>query len=289
MIGKFGLSLHTLILLFLCVSSNAQQLNRIPYRNDPAISNEQGVPRDSTTFYFPIELFKDSIHYLRFFDPKRKKIEWSTTGPGLALKDEQEKICRGYKIERFEISDSLRCYTDTFSLKCFSFDLYKMQEPVLSNYYSGKETYRFTWLRSFDRPVVIRFDKSDTTIVITTKELKSQVPLPFLGIMGTHLDEEGVTIIEKREFNIPYYINKTRRLPTVEYTEVTKMIDSLKLLELPPRLVTMGCDGAEWILEISNSKGYFYIQRWAPQVGDPVREIGEYMIESSDLKKERIY
>ena len=101
------------------------------FPNNPTISDEQGNPVSDSTFYFPLELFIDSI-------------KWAN---------------------KTEIKQ------DTFSVKWFSQDLWFSKEPVLYNYYLGHSIYRLTWLRSFHPAIILRIENRNGEISLIEKKM----------------------------------------------------------------------------------------------------------------------
>jgi hypothetical protein len=69
-------------------------------------------------------------------------------------------------------SDSAN-YLDTFMNVWYSRMLTAMKEPILTDYEGDVEIYRFTWLRSFHRPIAIRLEKQGNAITLTGKVLNA--------------------------------------------------------------------------------------------------------------------
>jgi hypothetical protein len=55
--------------------------------------------------------------------------------------------------------DTTRDAVDTFLNRWYSHMLFALKEPVLKDFAGDKEIYRFTWLRTFNHPAVIRLEK----------------------------------------------------------------------------------------------------------------------------------
>ena len=58
---------------------------------------------------------------------------------------------------------------DTFVNSWYSYMLFTLKEPILKDYKGEKEVYRFTWLRSFNHPVIIRLEKQGDVIELFGK------------------------------------------------------------------------------------------------------------------------
>jgi hypothetical protein len=72
--------------------------------------------------------------------------------------------------------DSTECANslDTFMNVWYSKNLAAMKEPILAEYEADNETYRFTWLRSFNEPITIRIQKVNSDFTLTVKRLSGQ-------------------------------------------------------------------------------------------------------------------
>jgi hypothetical protein len=176
---------------------------------------------------------------------------------------------------------------DTFKLKWFSYYLYKLKEPVLSNYPLGKEVYRLTWLRSFHPPVVIRMEKERNRVRLTTKILSRSPEFPG----HRYADQDGSIHLADTSTAIPFRRNKTRAIPKAVYNEYVRLLAEQRVLFISPLGFrdSLGSDGSEWILETHRPDGYYFIVRWSPEQTDSVRALGEYLIDLSDANKEKRY
>ena len=67
---------------------------------------------------------------------------------------------------------------DTSRVRWFSRDLWRLQEPVIYNVplAPGEEIYRFTWLRSFQRPMAVRLSKRGKKYILAWKVASIPVP-----------------------------------------------------------------------------------------------------------------
>jgi len=263
-----------------------KQHHLLPFRHDTLISDDKGLPRDSTVYYFPIETFYDSIHSVWYTDPKTKLWVSESVDGGCSSREELSKQLN-VPVNLFV--DSFEKRVNTFEMKWFSFYLYKMQEPVLYNYFLEKDVYRFTWLRSFNIPVTITIEKEQNAVTITTKALKKNIDLPS---NATYENVNGKEVKMPLDLNAAFVINKKKTLSEKDFLEFKKLIDSLNLYSYPsfpysPCLV--GTDGAEWIFEAQNKEGYFYMVRWSPEKETALRKVGEFLIKLSDAKDEKIY
>jgi hypothetical protein len=159
-----------------------------------------------------------------------------------------------------------------FAASWFSGHLAAAEEPSLYEVSlkardGDHRTLRFTWLRSFDTPVVIRIEMTGPASGhVLAKELS--------GAGG--YDPGSVA----------------RRLDRMLTADEIGMLDALltrtQVLAQSPSDCTLGLDGAEWIVEGVDEQGYHFVDRWSPDSG-PVREFGEFMISLSGWKFTDVY
>ncbi|RZJ44199.1 MAG: hypothetical protein EON87_10470 [Brevundimonas sp.] len=121
---------------------------------------------------------------------------------------------------------------------------------------ADEPTLRFTWLRTFEAPVVIRLDtRADGRVTMTATELSGK---------GGY--EPG--IVARRV---------ERQLSAEEIVALTRTLATTAVLDQTPGECRLGMDGSEWIIEATGPEGYRYVERWTPRDG-PVREVGVHLI-----------
>lgn len=151
--------------------------------------------------------------------------------------------------------DMQALYVEQFTSK-----LKALQEaPLFAEKIDPKtECYRFTWLRTFHHPVVLRIDGQ--------------------------ADGTGKFRIKVTDGAGGYEPGKLVRNETKNWDErMMKMIRgrflSEKFFEIPAyEEGALGCDGSEWIIEAVRDGKYHIVSRWSPESG-PVRTLGMQMIE----------
>jgi len=130
-----------------------------------------------------------------------------------------------------------------------------------------KNTYRFTWLRSFHAPIIVRIDEDASgNMHLTAKRLTGK---------GGYA---------------PGRIGRVahRALTTDERDRLLHQLGGDDLDKLEPVGCTVGLDGAQWILEIRMGGSYHYANRWSPSDG-PMRRIGEMFLKLTGFNLEPIY
>jgi hypothetical protein len=129
-------------------------------------------------------------------------------------------------------------------------------------------TLRFTWLRTFDAPVVIRIETSGPgTHQLIVKQLSGA---------GGYKPGKVVKSLD-------------RTLTIEEASEFEAMMARTRVLSLPPRECEgLGLDGAQWLIEGVDRSGYHFVDRWTPKTGK-VREVGDFLLKLAGWDFEPIY
>ncbi len=127
--------------------------------------------------------------------------------------------------------------------------------------------YRFIWLRSFHKPVIIHIlQAEDGSLVMTATRLS-----------GESGSKPGV--IERRV---------RRQLNTVEQRRFQAALAATKRLRLPAVTCRRGYDGANWIIEGVDKGRYRFVERWSPKCGS-IRDLGLLMLSYSGFALEPLY
>jgi len=131
---------------------------------------------------------------------------------------------------------------DTFTNMWYSGTLAGFIESILYNYRSKDEIYRFTWLRSFNNPIVIKFEHHNNDFILTTKEL--------VDYQGYRADE----IIR----------NEVTTLPPFQWMVLEAKIEKINFWNMQSRdPEPRPFDGAEWILEANIKGKYHFTTRYS--------------------------
>ena len=254
---KIIITIFFALLLVSCFRTKPEKDN---YPKNQAISDIQGMPKDSLTSYFPDSILLDTV--------------------------------------------IIKIGIDSFMLNWFSSALYASKEPILYNYYLGQDIYRFLWLRSFHRPVIISLHKDGDKVWLTIKELNKQPefideytpiqfePPKFLpnGEPDTkqvrYKDVPKRKIIKKADRKADIILNQTTNLTVKEWVEFEALLNNCSFWTSKPYIESMGLDGSEWMIEGHLKNKYWVVTRWSPK--DNFRKTGEYLIKKSGLN-EKIY
>ncbi|RYD59472.1 MAG: hypothetical protein EOP56_01000 [Sphingobacteriales bacterium] len=281
------------IFLFLVFSSSIsygqEQGNLVQYANDKTVADERGNPMHPSIWYFPSTMFQDTMLWLvypKFMKPKdhwtgeqKDFFSYGMHGINPGCIPDKETFSREMDIPLDSLKEVYNIKTDTLELEWFSEELRFAKEPILYNAYLGRDIYRFTWLRSFDRPIVITIEKDGNKLVLKSKtvaseHIKDNNAEPTFG--------NGATIINDSILITPKLFNDFKRL-----------LNRTALLSSPYKLRS-GCiitfDGAMWIFEAHTKDGYYCTSRHAPKENEPINAVGKFLIKlSKSLKDVEIY
>lgn len=150
---------------------------------------------------------------------------------------------------------------DSFEVKWYSEQLEALKEPVLYSDTSGNETYRFTWLRTFDHPIAIRFEKHQNKYFLYWKMCNGAG-----GYSPGKLKKDKHKMITQAMWDS--FIDK---------------INKANFWQLSTREKALGNDGSEWILEGKLASKYHVVSRWTPNAGE-YYECCDFLIGLTGLK-----
>lgn len=149
-----------------------------------------------------------------------------------------------------------------FHINWYSEHLKALDEPVLSDSLPTK-VFRFTWLRTFDNPIVIGIENNKDSIILYWKVCDGE---------GGY---EPGKIIE----------NKRKKLTKKEWSKVVTSINSINFWNIPTMKNEMnGEDGAQWLLEGKELGKYHIVDRWN---GGEIKKVCLQLLNLTDLKIEQ--
>jgi hypothetical protein len=142
------------------------------------------------------------------------------------------------------------------------------EPPICCESVAPTRTFRFTWLRTFHRPIAFRLEEQpDGHWVLYTKA------------------SSGAGGYDWGALNV----NEKRAIPTRQAQAVVEKLDrGTKFWSLPVSDDLFGSDRATWIIESRSGDAYHYVYRWSPKEGE-VRDIGLAFIALSNLRDEKVY
>lgn len=129
------------------------------------------------------------------------------------------------------------------------------------------DVYRFTWLRSFDKPIVIRIEQAKSGALLMT---------------ATRLSGIGGYVPGSVEARI------VKDLSQDEARQFRRALSAANGLRLKAVSCRWGYDGAQWIFEGVDRGRYRYVQRWTPDRGS-MRALGLVMLSFTGWEIEPVY
>jgi hypothetical protein len=268
-----------LLLLPLLAACSSPAVSQSPYPQNPAVSDAQGLPRDSSTLYFPAA------------DSASKPVLTANQ-----LSAEEQNAQAAYCREVFGVASA--------NLHCFG-------APVLSNYYLGHDTYRFLWLRSFHRPVLLTLTQQADGATLRTQFLTKSASTPRLAVIlfipPTASPDEAARL--QREFDLEQKDPKVQRelaernrpaeqLPQLETTrpvtpqqwqQFQQLLQQCGFSQQTACETSTVMDGAGWLLEAHTAGGYHAVYHHSPEKPDSFRRACEYLLDLSAARKEERY
>ena len=149
----------------------------------------------------------------------------------------------------------------TYFLERYSKHLSALKEPLVFNQ-TEKTIYRFTWLRTFHKPVAIRLEKTNKSYTLYWKETS-----------GAGGYDPGSLIV-----------NSSKPLTKDQWDKFISLLQSTDFWNMTTNAnVENIADGSKWIIEgIENGK-YHVVDRTSPK-NNNFQTCGKYLIELTNLK-----
>lgn len=237
-----------------------EHFNRKKYINPTIVVDENNIPVDKETFYFPEQFFPE-------YKISHEKIDsTSFLASSLLIKSKDDS-----KVEDtfYLYLTPLKGTVNSIYLEWFSEQLFALKEPLLFNKETDKEVYRFTWLRTFDNPISLRIEKSKEGIRVYSK-------------VGRGLGGYSPKKIKR---------SKVKKVTIDEWEEFTKLIQVMNFWNSINHGSIPASDGAVWILEGSTSDKYTVISKRFVSEGSPMYEVAMFLLHLSgtSVNKNRIY
>ncbi len=148
-----------------------------------------------------------------------------------------------------------------FFSNAFSSAMFERKATVLSNYFLGREMYRFHYAGAWG---------PSATILIAHSNGKTHV-------QGQHFtyDPSIFTKDPSEGGDPPTILTSDRDLDATEWNQFKDLLAACNYWYMLPHLPTMGVDGASWFMEGHREDGYWYVWRWCPR--GPFEACGRYL------------
>ena len=214
----------------ICISQTPRN-----YFDESIKVDSKNIPFNRKQFYFPVKLF-----------PK-VEMNWEQMNDSVT-------------------SATPKIYTneiDSIHLTWFSRFLYDMKEPLLFNRQLNKQVFRFTWLRTFHNPVMVRIEKGNNGVFLYWKVTDGKGGYDPGKIM----------------------VNEKRKIINPEWEQFISLVDSAKFWKMT-RSGIVGMDGSEWILEGIDPTRYYVTSAWSPNKTSSFYKVGDFLLGLTDLNIE---
>ena len=193
-------------------------------------------------------------------------------------------------------TDLFNTYIDSSNNKGISSLLICSKEPLLYNYYLGKDIYRLIWLNSLNpKPTIITFIKSNNEIWLTTKILDNY-PSLFGGkiyrLLKRKFVQDGKTVNEENTYSSTptkcpgwsanIIFNHSTKLTMIEWNKFIKLLEDGLFWEIKPskEKIPARIDGATWLIEANTKNQYwFVVKNW--NSFDSTSKAATYLLELS--------
>lgn len=126
---------------------------------------------------------------------------------------------------------------------------------------------RFVWLRSFEKPIIVRIEE----------QADGRARIEATRLSGAGGYEPGQVEEHLR-----------RDLTSAEFDAFTAVLKNAALSTEAAANCDNGIDGAQWVLEVIDGDEYSFFERWTPEQGS-VREVGLAMLRLTGFDLEPIY
>jgi hypothetical protein len=226
--------------------------DRIRYLNPDILVDSQNIPVEKRQYYFPLVFFP-VIKYLPEYKDSNSILIYSSWG----LTGDTLKVYGEFADNEYDTSD----------VAWPSWFLRALNEPLLFNNNTNKETYRFTWLRTFDDPICIRIENDCGKYSLVWKVNNGEggyAPGP-------------TTIVERK--------NLTKH----DWDKFQTMLNSIDFWNTKNFPNMVGLDGSTWVLEGSTPSRYQVLDMWSPHDGSSFFKTCDFLIELTGMKIEDKY
>lgn len=160
--------------------------------------------------------------------------------------------------------------SDSFTEQWYSAQLKALGEPSLCcRDIAARHVYRFTWLRTFHRPVAIRLEEN----------LAGKWTIHTKITSGAGGYDPGKLIVDE-----------SRAVSSGEIAPLAKLFGSGSSFWALPSADEDGggLDGSRWIVEVRHGSRYHFVDRWTPSNGE-VHDLGLVFMKLSKADFGKVY
>lgn len=242
-----------ILLVFLFISCNLKQSKNDNYPKDAKVSDMNGKPKDSLSFYFPAVIKKDTALIKTKLDSSTNN--WYSKTLYAAKEPILYNYYLGHDIYRF------------LWLRAFS-------RPVVISINKDEDK---IWLAV--KELNKQIDIADMLPQITF------LP-PASGLNGKPKVKMSIGQNIKADRKANLILNQTIALSERDWVEFENLLKNCSFWTMEPIDSSLGIDGSEWIIEGHKKNKYWFVNRWSPE--NVFKDVGLFLIKKSELK-EKIY
>ena len=185
-----------------------------------------------------------------------------------------------------------------YHLEYFSAGLYYAQEPILYNYYTGHDIYRFSLLRAFNAPIYFILHRDGDKVWLVTKGLDKRPNIggPTYTWVGTSLKKgkyvlqtrtgRGDTIIMNAKggytcrANVIYngYVQLTRQ----DWADFEGLLKECNFWNVFPYKDELQIDGQNWLIEGHLQNKYWFVHTIDER--SAFKNVLEFLIQKSGVE-----
>jgi hypothetical protein len=141
--------------------------------------------------------------------------------------------------------------------------LFVAHEPILYNYYTGTNIYRFICAAGKGLPVIISICREKDSVWLISKILNRDMKHPYRYII--------------------FKINDRKELSLKEWDAFEQLLGACNFWDMNPTSKEItGKDGAEFFIEAHLANSYWFVERWCPS--GKYKSCCDYLIKLSGLK-----
>ncbi len=187
-----------------------------------------------------------------------------------------------------------------WKLEYFSTGLYYAQEPILYNYYTGHDIYRFSLLRAFYAPLYFILHRDGDKVWLVTKGLDKRPNIlgpsyTWVGtslkkgkyVLQTHTDRGDTIIMNAKggytcQANVIY--NEYVQLTQQDWNDFEGLLKKCGFWNLPQydKKCEYQIDGQTWLIEGHRRNKYWFVHSCRPD--GAFHQAGEFLIQKSGVK-----
>lgn len=175
--------------------------------------------------------------------------------------------------------------------KIYSIYLFAAEEPVLYNFYLGRDVYRLSIVESRGYTRIFTLNSENGKHWLVQKKIIKQPPIELIldlysSKSGT-IDSLWIDTVNSLYGidieNMRYYKKSGKKITDKEWRHFKKILADFHFEKIEPIQDYNGKDGAVWILEIHQDNKYWVINQWEPEeTNEQMYRLGSFILNLSE-------